>query len=83
MTQADVSAIKRHIRNIFAAEGTLRIVCDKYVYRITKDDITSYTFDEYGVFLEGNIACTYQASCGFKRVYIPFGTITAITGKGI
>ena len=83
MTQADISAVKRHIGKIFEAEGTLRIVCDRHTYRITKDGITSYTFDEYGVFLEGNICCTYQASCVFKMVYIPFGTITAITGEWI
>lgn len=82
INQEAVLALKRHIEEILKEEGLVRIVCDKRIYRITKDK-TSYKFDGYGVFLTGSVLCTYQCSCVFGRVYIPYETITALTGKDI
>lgn len=77
-----VVAIKRRIEQIYKAEGTVRIVCDKHTYNIVKDKISVYTFDDFGIYLEGNVPSSYQCCCVFNRAYIPFESITGITGRG-
>lgn len=77
------SVIKRHIQEIFKTEGLVRVVCDKHTYYMDKDRITAYEFDDYGVSLVGQIDCTYQACCTFGMVYIPFESITTLTGGTI
>lgn len=83
MTEGAIEALKHNIEEIFEAEGTVRIECDKHTYYIVDDEITSYEFDSYGISLTGKIKCVYQTSREFGRVYIPFTAITALTGKDI
>lgn len=83
ITASAISALKHHIEEIFKAEGHVRIVCNRHTYYMDKDKLTSCQFDGYGIALMGRIYCTYQGSCSFGRVYIPFESITTLTGDAI
>lgn len=83
MTQEAITALKRHIKEIYEEEGFVRIMCDKHVYYMVNDEITSYKFDCYGVCLVGRIPAVYQCKCFFGKVYIPFETITGLTGREV
>lgn len=83
ITTLAISALKRRFKEIFEDEGYVRIVCDKHTYCISKDQSTSYTFDDYGIYAIGKICASYQTSCLFGKVYIPYESITALTGVEI
>lgn len=83
MNTLAILALKRRFKEIFEDEDCVRIVCDKHTYYISKDQDTSYTFDDCGIYAVGKIYASYQASCLFGKVYIPYEAITTLTGADI